>query len=290
MAESSFQIITGNGATASVVAFALTNATNFIMQSIPTDTSGTATWGTAGSPNANIMTIQGTASGSPVPSSLNQISGSAITLGQLTMASSFPVVIASNQSNLTTVIGAAIPVGSNAIGTVTALQGAAPWSFNLTQVGGSTVILGSAVAASSIPVVFATNQTALPVTGTVSVSGLISTAATLATGIISTSGTPAAVTVKTSSGTLYGLNLFCQQTSYPVFFKIYNVTAAAVNSSVVPQMIVGISPGSPNNLPINSNGIALGGSGISYLVTKFVQLTDTTAVAQYDLVGGLAYI
>ena len=246
MAESSFQIIAGNGATASIVAFATTNATTFVMQSIPTDNTGAVAWGSAGSPNANIMTVQGTTSGAAVPVSggttstnLFQVNGSTISLGQVTMASSFPVVLASNQSNLTTIIANA---------SITAL-----------------------------------------VSGTVSVSGLIVTAATL-TSVVSTSGTPAAVAIKNASGTIYNLNLYCSNTTYPVFMKLYNITAGGVSSSVTPFMVVGISPGAANNLAINSNGLAMGGTGISYLITKFVTANDTTAVAINDLVGGLGYI
>lgn len=57
--------------------------------------------------------------------------------------------------------------GGNSItvdGTITANQGGAPWSENLTQVGGSAVSLGQKVSASSIPVVIASDQTSIPVT------------------------------------------------------------------------------------------------------------------------------
>lgn len=47
---------------------------------------------------------------------------------------------------------------------VTAQQGSAPWSQNLTQVGGSTIALGQALMAASLPVVIASNQSAIPVT------------------------------------------------------------------------------------------------------------------------------
>lgn len=46
---------------------------------------------------------------------------------------------------------------------VTAQQGSAPWSQNLTQVGGSTIALGQALMAASLPVVIASNQSAIPV-------------------------------------------------------------------------------------------------------------------------------
>lgn len=52
-------------------------------------------------------------------------------------------------------------------GSITAFQGGAPWSQNLTQVGGSAIALGQATMAASLPVVIASNQTAIPVSGTV---------------------------------------------------------------------------------------------------------------------------
>jgi hypothetical protein len=57
-------------------------------------------------------------------------------------------------------------------GTITANQGGAPWSQNLTQVGGAAVSLGAKTSANSIPVVLATDEATLPVSiaATVNVS------------------------------------------------------------------------------------------------------------------------
>ena len=49
-------------------------------------------------------------------------------------------------------------------GTVTANQGGAPWSQNVTQVGGTALALGQTTMASSVPVAIASNQSAIPVT------------------------------------------------------------------------------------------------------------------------------
>jgi hypothetical protein len=58
-------------------------------------------------------------------------------------------------------------------GTVTANQGGAPWSQNLTQVAGAAVSLGAKTSANSIPVVLASDEATLPVSiaGTVTVTG-----------------------------------------------------------------------------------------------------------------------
>lgn len=53
--------------------------------------------------------------------------------------------------------GATQPVS----GTVTANQGGAPWSQNITQVGGSTLALGQTTMSASIPVAIASNQSTL---------------------------------------------------------------------------------------------------------------------------------
>ena len=53
----------------------------------------------------------------------------------------------------------ALPAGSNTIGAVT--QASGPWTFNLTQVGGSALALGQAVMASSVPVTLASNQSVI---------------------------------------------------------------------------------------------------------------------------------
>ena len=127
---------------------------------------------------------------------LSSMGGTALALGQAVMATSLPVVIASNQSNLTTVIANAsitalvsgtvtavvsgtvtanLAAGSNAIGTVTALQGAAPWTQNITQISGTAFTMGQAVMATSLPVVIASNQSNLTtIIANASITALVS--------------------------------------------------------------------------------------------------------------------
>jgi hypothetical protein len=61
----------------------------------------------------------------------------------------------------------ALPAGSNTIGAVT--QASGPWTFNITQVAGSAVSLGSKVSASSIPVVIASDQAPIQTIGTATI-------------------------------------------------------------------------------------------------------------------------
>ena len=53
---------------------------------------------------------------------LSSFGGIVVNIGQQVMTASLPVVLASNQSNVTTVLGAALPAGTNAIGTVSITQ------------------------------------------------------------------------------------------------------------------------------------------------------------------------
>jgi hypothetical protein len=159
-------------------------------------------------------------------------SGSAITLGQNTMANSLPVAIASNQSTLT-VAGTltnnnAAPTTTN-FGVLPALcNTAAPtWTngdqtllsvdtsgnlrvsvtstsgtsaVNLTQVGGSAIALGQTTMSASIPVAIASNQSNLTVVGA-------GTAGTPSGGVVSVQGVaggtavPVSGTVTANAGT-----------------------------------------------------------------------------------------
>lgn len=143
---------------------------------------------------------------------LTQVGGSAIALGQTTMVSSLPVVIASNQSTLTVsgsgnfnVVGTlthnnAAPAANN-VGALTARANAAAptWTegnqvllssdlagnlrvsatlsgtsaVNVTQVGGSAISLGQKTMANSLPVVIASDQSTLPVTAGEVTSGIV---------------------------------------------------------------------------------------------------------------------
>ncbi len=126
---------------------------------IPGDASGNIAWGTAGAANANVMSVQGIASGTALHAvvdsgtlttvstvtSLSQLAGVAIdlnagaggagtqrvtidsnqvaALGQAVMASSMPVVVASNQTNLPVINGANKYVAFAAGTSITAISG-----------------------------------------------------------------------------------------------------------------------------------------------------------------------
>lgn len=136
-------------------------------------------------------------SGSPWGVNLTQVGGSALALGQTTMASSIPVVIASNQSaltvaqataaNLNATIVFASPQAVTQSGTWTVqpgntanttpwlvtvstalptgsntigavTQASGPWTQNITQFGGNNVVTGTGASGSGIPRVTVAND------------------------------------------------------------------------------------------------------------------------------------
>ena len=197
------------------------------------------------------------------------------------MADNFPVI---NAAGATTYIRAIQLAGGTYV------------NMSVPSLANGTAMIGSATMANSMSVVIATDQAAITaiVTGivTANVSGSITAtnASAALASVSATSGTPTAVAVKASSGVLSMVGTYCNSTTYPVFLKIFNVTAAGVSSAVVPVINIGIPPGGVSNVPIPAGGLYLGGTGISYLVTKLVANNDTTAVANYDLVGAIGYI
>jgi hypothetical protein len=75
-------------------------------------------------------------------------------------------------------------------GTWTVQQGGAPWSQNLTQVGGSSVTLGQKAAASAIPVV--TQADSAPASQNITVADSVTASTTVANGQVFYTGTPTA--------------------------------------------------------------------------------------------------
>lgn len=65
-----------------------------------------------------------------------------------------------------------LPVTQPVSGTVTATQGGAPWSENITQIGGASLALGQTSMANSVPVAIANDQTMQPFTD-LSITGTI---------------------------------------------------------------------------------------------------------------------
>lgn len=104
---------------------------------------------------------------------LTKVGGTAIALGQTTMAASLPIALASNQTavpgNITQVGGSSLALGQAAMAAsvpmvIASNQTAVPG--NITQVGGSSLALGQTTMTASVPVVLASNQSVITTGGT----------------------------------------------------------------------------------------------------------------------------
>jgi hypothetical protein len=90
--------------------------------------------------------------------------GSVEAKGQKAMASSVPVVVASDQSAIpasqsgtwNVIVNTALPTGANTIGAVT--QASGPWIINVTQFGGTNIVTGTGASGSGIPRVTVSND------------------------------------------------------------------------------------------------------------------------------------
>jgi hypothetical protein len=143
--------------------------------------------GTAGTPSADVISVQGVSGGTPQPvsaaslplpsgaateSTLSAMSGKLpATLGQKAMAASMAVVVASDQGAVP-ISAAALPLPSGAA--TSALQTTGNTSVG--NIDTKTPALGQAAMAASTPVVIANNQTAVPVSGPLTDTQLRATA------------------------------------------------------------------------------------------------------------------
>lgn len=106
--------------------------------------------------------------------------------------------------------------------------------------------------------------------------------------ISAVSGAPVAVAIKATAGTLKSVNLYNNNTTIPVFLKVYNLTAGAVTSATNPLFNIGVPPGWTRDAPLG-DGAAFT-TAMSYLITGLIASNDTTAVSTNDLVGALTFL
>ena len=170
---------------------------------------------------------------------------------------------------------------SSAIVTFQAFATASAWLVNMsipTNTLGSAM-LGSNTMSFSLPVTIATDQVALPVAA--------ATVPLLLT-VSATAGVPAAVNIKASAGTLKTVALYNNNTTAPVFLKMYNILSASVSSASVPLFTIGVPPGAPYIFPLGDGGSFT--TAMSYIITKLIVANDTTPVAINDLNGIITFI
>lgn len=176
---------------------------------------------------------------------LVSVAGTAYSLGQVAMANSLSVCIATNQSNI---------------------------PCNVTQIGGSALALGQTTMASSIPVTLASNQSAIsvsqsgswstqPVSGTgsgASMFTLVSTASNNSTQIKSSGGNVYSIVVINTTGTIYYLKLFDGAPTMGTTSANWNIPVPANTSAagVVVTLPVGLTFASTINMAL-TGGIGL---------------------------------
>jgi hypothetical protein len=147
---------------------------------------------------------------------LDQVNGSTVSLGQKTMANSFPVVLPSDQTVAVSggnaaagATGSAVPssadyAGLNVGGTLRGWTGVNPTGSvyagqtDLASVGGTSFALGSHGSAGSIPVVIASDQGTIPVSATVVGTVSVSVSGTAQVGLTTWGGNTVAGAVAPS--------------------------------------------------------------------------------------------
>ena len=134
-----------------------------------------------------------------------------------------------------------------------------------------TALLGSQTSANSLPIVFPSD------------------AAATSFAVVSGSGAVAPVAVKAAAGTVFGINVYCTNSTNAVFLRLYNLGTASVNATSVPNLILGVPSGAPSNPPFPIAGVGFA-TAISYQITKLGVASDTTAVGASDLVGWITYV
>lgn len=125
-----------------------------------------------------------TQAGGPWTQNITQFGGVALSTGVGASGTGIPRVTVANDSNIL----------ATQSGTWTVQQGGAPWSQNVTQVGGAAFTLGQKTSANSAPVVLASDQSAIqvvvgnPTVGTYVATAVNLTPAAVATDIFTITG------------------------------------------------------------------------------------------------------
>lgn len=185
------------------------------------DTSGVAIYGTAGTANANVLTVQGIASGT----SLNVTVTNANANGQAVLASSSPVAIAKNSGTGSTISGAAIGTAGTASTEVVTIQGIASGTVVPVSLT-STTITGTVAATQSGTWTIQPGNT--PNTSAW-LNTLIPTSATAGALTTNTCGSAASSCVlKASAGSFYGAYAECTSACW---LMVFNATSAPSNGS-----------------------------------------------------------
>lgn len=203
-------------------------------------------------------------------------SGNQVTVGQKAMATSLPVVIASNQTALSVTSTLAAPVWIT--GAVT--QAGFPAGFNANITG-------------TIPITATIVQTGFNanITGTVNIPAVATptTAGGLSVYRVLSLATVNSASIKASTGQVYGWYI-TNTNAAARFVKLYDKSTIPTVGTDTPKMtlaVPGNAAGAGSNVDY-SNGIAFA-QGIGIGITAVVTDADTTAVAANEVVVNLLY-
>lgn len=169
-----------------------------------------------------------------------------------------------------------IGANTNVLASVLPTNAAVETGGNLATIAAGLAPLGQQTMANSPSVNIASDQSAVAVKVTGQTTGGNSTS-----GAIAPNNTTAVV-VKSSAGTLYGVQVYGIG-SVPAYLKIYNATSATCGSGTpVKRLMIPAAAtaanGGGSNVSFGSTGVAFS-TGITYCVTTGITDADTTAPA-----------
>jgi hypothetical protein len=172
-----------------------------------------------------------------------QASGTAVALGQTTMASSLPVAIASNQSN--------VPA-------------------NIAQVGGASVALGQTTMAASLPVTIASNQSAVSVTLASNNSTMIGVTSPGGTSAVAIAAAATNTVIKSGAGRLCRVVITTAGTTPLTFYD--NATGGSTTGTILGFIPANAAAGSVYDFQIiAATGIqAPGGAGTPAVTVGYI--------------------
>jgi hypothetical protein len=165
-------------------------------------------------------------------------------------------------------------------GTVTANQGGAPWTNNVTQIGGNAILAGNGATGTGSPrVTIASDNSDVPVKLQPQTAGGATPYSYIS------AGSQDEASVKGSAGQLYGYAIF-NTTASAKYVKIYDKASAAASTDT-PKLRIMVPANGGANLDLG-HGVPFA-SGIRHRITTGIADNDTGAVAANDILLNLFF-
>lgn len=240
--------------------------------------------GVAGTPSAQVQTVQGVTSMTPL-----KVDGSAVTQPVSLTSTTITGTAAVTQSGTWTVQpgntanttawkvqpydGTNAAVVKAASTAPAATDPALVVSISPNSVNPN----GQAVSSSSAPVVIASDQSSVK-----TLTAITATSNGGTSSRINAANSTNATSLKASAGQVYGIDVF-NVAAYNVFLKLYNKASSPTVGTDTPFMTIPVQASGGVSLRWNM-GLPMG-TGIAYAITKLQADSDTTVVATGDLTG-----